>query len=53
MYISDYLLWVCMIIQIVVFLMLIRVIVDFLNRFKTQVGIIELIKSTEEDKKEL
>ncbi|MGG2935024.1 hypothetical protein ABEO66_13000 [Bacillus pacificus] len=40
---SDYLLWGCMIIQIVVLFLLIKLVTDFLNRFQTQVGIIKMI----------
>ncbi len=45
---SDYILWICMIIQMVVFVLLIKLVVDFLSRFNSQVGVIELI---EEDKR--
>ncbi|SFD08250.1 hypothetical protein SAMN04488168_11730 [Bacillus sp. 491mf] len=49
---SDYLLWACMIIQIIVLFLLIKLVTDFLNRFQTQVGIIKMIHSSEEDKEE-
>ena len=44
---SDYLLWTCMIIQMVVFFLLIKLVTDFLNRFQTQVGMIEITNSAE------
>lgn len=44
---SDYLLWTCMIIQMIVFFLLIKLVTDFLNRFQTQVGMIEITNSAE------
>lgn len=44
---SDYLLWSCMIIQMIIFFLLIKLVTDFLNRFQTQVGMIEIINSSE------
>ncbi|XKK19762.1 hypothetical protein HFP66_30395 [Bacillus sp. A17A.1] len=49
---SDYLLWSCMIIQMIIFFLLIKLVTDFLNRFQTQVGMIEIINSSELETKE-
>ncbi|MGX1265539.1 hypothetical protein RKD55_003343 [Rossellomorea marisflavi] len=49
MYISMYLLWGCMIIQIILLLLVIKLVADFLNKFQTQIGIIEMIASSNEN----
>ncbi|GAB6457048.1 hypothetical protein PDJ82_09690 [Bacillus cereus group sp. TH43LC] len=42
---TDYLLWTCMIIQMIIFFLLIRLVTDFLNKFQNQVNIIEFKNS--------
>ena len=45
---TDYLLWACMIIQMIIFFLLIRLVTDFLNKFQNQVNIIEFKNSAKQ-----